>query len=299
MLKVIPQFDCSVDESGDKHQQRSMCVAAFLASLSRWTQLEKRWLTTLAKEGVKYFETTECKYVQGGFGHLKRKYGTLEQAKLAARKLNAELTELLVGARESWVAFCICVDIPEYKEVLSEYPIARSFFSPRPIVSAYAQLMYEVAHVTRRETKGQSKVAFVIDLSSQAPLIMDEFRCLQENHPRFASTAKSVVPLDDKDTPPLQMADLLASLAREQFLVWQQGTKKRRFRLTGPLVGRFERIGVWDKNHMIRILQRTLTSPRYISGRLVPRIKPERRLSKGERKQLRRLLAAQHNHERN
>jgi hypothetical protein len=284
-------FDSYLDESSDKHQESVVCVASFLARERYWQHIQQLWIDRLAKDGVKYFSAKECRAVQGPFRHLRRIHGSLEAAKAVAAKIRSDLETILLSEPQ-WTGFCVGIIVQDYKEVLRDYPIAARFFARNPLEHAYAQVMYESTHTVRRKAKG-NKVAFFIDDSTYSDQVINAFKSMRTNHPMIAKSAKDdVLPLDDKDTPPLQVADLLASIAREGFLAWMKDRSKGNYPLPEQWDARFERIGMWDKKHMLRSLARTHSSARFANDTLARRPPTEKKMTRGDIKRMRRAMVA-------
>src|SRR5207245_1501086 len=96
---------------------------------------------------------------------------------------------------------------------------------------------------------------------------------------------------DDKTTPPLQMADLVASIVKDMFLDWLSKGKPRRVLLEDKWHSHFERIGRFDAEQMVKSLKKTLESKRLTKGELPLR---PRKMDKRERKQERRRMWRDH-----
>jgi hypothetical protein len=291
MLVKVPMFDSYLDESSDQQQEFVICVASFLARERRWQNIQQAWMDRLAKDGVKYFSAKDCRSVQGPFRHLRSVHGSLEAAKTVATNIRTDLEAILL-ADSHWTGFCVVIIVPDYKEVLLDYSIARRFFADDALEHAYAQVMYESMHTVRRKAKG-NELAFFIDDSSYSNHVMNAFRNMRANHPVIARAAKTVVPLDDENTPPLQMADLLASIAKDGFLAWMKHKGKGAYPLPERWDARFERVGTWDKTHMLRSLARTLNSSRFANDTLARRPQKEKPVTRGDIKRMRRAMVAE------
>jgi hypothetical protein len=286
----IPLLTSYLDESSDATQQQVFCVAASLAVDVNWVQIEKHWTARLAKDGVAYFRATSCKSVTGPFLHLRQDHGSLAAARLVAQKIRVDLEDILLSF--PWAGFMLGVILPDYKEILKLFPEARGFFTEDPTEHAYSQVIYEVTRTVRRKAKTHG-AAFVIDHALYADdKIINAYEAMRTNHPTVALTAKSILPLDDKYSPRLQVADLLASVTKDMFLDWQSRPEERYAPLPNKWRNHIERIGQWDKEHFLRTLIRTLSSPRLSKGTIARRTQRKHKLSKREQKKLRKQLTA-------
>jgi Protein of unknown function (DUF3800) len=277
MTHVVDTF---CDESSDQKQQEILCVSGFVAYSHFWKPLERQWVETLAREGVRYFSAKECKSVQGPFYHLRKKCGSLEAAKEKAASIRASLENILVPSPSQppaqWHGFALGVVIPDYNDVLQKIPIAHRFYAKDPTVAAYMQIMYEIVRVVRRNLKGWG-VAYIIDRSNDSPKIAHAFEAMKKHHPTCGKSAKTCAPFDDEETPGLQMADMFAGAMRERFEQWIASGRK------SDLCGKWitntanAKVGLWDKDFMLKSLSRTVRHPRFKAGTLTPQPPPSRR----------------------
>ncbi|MGD0325958.1 MAG: DUF3800 domain-containing protein [Terriglobia bacterium] len=282
MAEILDTF---MDESSDQEQKDVFCVAAVLANEKIYRPLEDEWVKRLDEDGIKYFRASDCKSVRGAFEHLRKKCGSFEAAKKVADAVREDLEHLLIPSH--WIGFGAGVIVPEYKAVLREFPEARFFFSEDETVPAYTQVMYEVAREVRKKAKGFG-VAYIVDDSTYSEKIVHAFYATKKNHPTVGTSMKTIAPLDDKETPALQMADLFASVVKDIFLDWLAHES------SGPDLGEWhshvERIGRFDKAVMAKSLLKTFKSSRFAKGTLARQFIPERKMTKSEIKQQRRAL---------
>lgn len=277
---VTHLIDTFCDESADQKQQQILCVSAFVAHANCWRPLERRWMETLMRDGVRYFSAKECKSVRGPFWHLRKKCGSLQAARAKAASIRASLEDILVPSESQppaqWHGFVLAVAIPDYNYVLENVPMAHHFYPKDPTVAAYTQIMYEVVRVVRRNLKGWG-VSYIIDNSNDFPKIHHAFEAMKKHHPTSGKSAKTCAPFCDKETPGLQMADLFASVMKERFEQWIASGRK------SDLCGKWikntasAKVGLWDKDFMLKSLLRTIRHPRFKAGTLIPQAPPSRR----------------------
>ena len=278
-------LDTFLDESSDRQQEHVFCVAGLLANRIIYRPLEVKWVERLRKDGIEYFRSSDCKSVRGAFVHLRTKCGSLEAAKRLAGAVRTDLEDLLHSV--PWVGFATGVIVSEYRAVLKTFPEARRCYAEDPTVAAYQQVMYEVTRTVRRKAKGFG-VTFIVDDSTYSPRIRHSFNAMKINHPTVGASANGCLPSDDKDTPALQMADLFTSLAKDMFL--ESVKTGSTYVDVGRWSNHIDRMGRFDAEAMLRSLARTFKSPRFLKGALARQFIPERKLSRGERKRMRRSL---------
>jgi len=278
-------LDTFIDESSDREQRNIFCVAAVLANEFIYKPLEEKWTERLNADGIDYFRASDCRSVHGAFEHLRKKCGSLEAAKKVADAVWFDLESLLLTS--PWLGFSTGVIIPEYKAVWEASLEARRCYAKDPTVAAYHQTMYEVTRTVRKKAKG-FQVMFVVDDSTYSDKIRDAFKGMKINHPTIGSSAKGCIPLNDKDTPALQMADLFASITKDLFLqAIKQGGK---YMELGKWHNHIDRIGKLNAEAMLNSLRHTFNSPRFLKGTIARQHVPEPKITKGEKKRIRRAL---------
>lgn len=291
LIARIPVLTSYLDESSDEKQQHVVCVAACCATDANWREIQERWLSRLQQDNVEYFRASSCKSVTGPFFHLRQKCRSLDAARQAADKLRQDLENIVLEV--PWAGFMLGVILKDYREILVTLPEARGFFAEDPTEHAYSQVMYEVTRTIRRRARNHA-AAFVIDESLYADAkILSAYDAMRKNHPIVAKSARATSPLNDKTNPPLQVADLLASVTKDMFLDWLSRPGERYAPLPEKWESHIERIGRWDKEHFLRALIKTLSSSRLSKGTLAGRERPVRKLNKSARKKLRRGLIAE------
>ena len=261
-----------LDESADEQRQSVFCVGAFLAAESHWRAIETEWKSRLTSEGIAYFRSTDCKAASGPFFQLRKKYGSLPAALQVARRVRADLEDLLLSF--PWIGFGLGVVVEDYDAVLKEIPETGFLFAKDHTVAAYSQMIYEVARSVRKNAAGH-EITFVIDDSSSGPKIEDAARAIKVIHPVIGSSIAGVAAGDDKTTISLQVADLVAGLVKDTFLAWLQDGKPRHVPIPAKWMNHFEVIGTWDAEHMLRTFGKTLRSRRFVQGLLPsPKLPP-------------------------
>ena len=104
---------------------------------------------------------------------------------------------------------------------------------------------------------------------------------MKKYHPRIAKHMETVAPFDDKRVPPIQMADLIASIIKDGFLQYKQhGTafpEKWNDHIISP-------IGIWDMAHTKDAVRATLKRKHKLINQPGPKatkidIKAQRRMA--------------------
>jgi hypothetical protein len=284
---ISPLLTSYLDESADKERKEVLCVGGILINENILRHIQPAWDACLNTAEIAYFSYSDCKGLNEEFFPYRDKYKDGAHDKAATALENFE--NILISA--PWVGFGLAVISSDYAGVLRDRPAASVFFRESPTESAYGQIMCEIAREVRKNAKGH-QVAYFIDDSSDYPKIADVFRSIKINQPVLGTTMVSVGPLDDKQTPALQMADLVVGMTRAAFMNWIARGRPNTPILEHKWWDHIEATWIWDRAHMLRNLRTTLNSSRLRKGTIAVRPLPEpssaalRRQEKARRKKL-------------
>jgi len=288
LSQTRPILQSYLDESSDGNKEDVFCVGGFLAHKQHWAEMQTAWLERLKiPDEIPYFRATSCKGTHEPFFKLRGRYGQYAQS--AANKIRADLEAILL--RYPWIGFGIGILMPDYRDVWNSIPSARRLYQEDAVEEAFSAVFYEVARATQKNAPTH-QVAYIIDDSTYSGKIAEAFKAVKINHPVLANSMATLAPKDDKITPPLQMADLIASIVKDVFLEWLKNGKPQHVPLEEKWHNHFEVIGKWDKDYMLHNIEATLKDKRYEAGQLAARPVPEptRRDMKREQKKMRRAL---------
>lgn len=279
VMAMTPLLHAFLDESADQNQEQGFCIALMLVHENDLKIMQDAWRKRLGVDTIGYFRASDCKAVTGPFGKLRRRYSSLALARQAAMDIRNDLENIILAT--PWYGLGLCVDVQEYKKGLKIVPDAARFYSEQPTAAAYAQMFYEAGRKVRRIAP-KHLADFAIDESSYDGKILDCYRAVKVHHPIIAKSMETIAPFDDKAVPPLQMADLLASVVKDAFLQY----KKDGSPFPGKWDSRFGPVFIWNAAHTRRTIRTTKTSRRFLAGKLLsqPTSKPTNRDIKARRK---------------
>lgn len=286
---TVPILKSYLDESSDGGNREVFCVGAILANELQFGVMERAWLERLqVPDDIPYFRASACNGVHDPFFKLRSKYGNDAQA--VVNKLRDDLESIL--ASHPWVGFGLGIIISDYEEVWKSCPDAMKLYREDPTEAAYYQLFSEITRSAQSYSK-DCQIAFIVDDSTYSGRLADAFKAIKILYPDIASSMTTFDAKDDKITPSLQMADLIASVTRKIFLEW---IAKGEATLDLKWHSHFEMFGKWDKQHMLSSIAKNLEDPRYHAGQLPKRSIPGpskaeiKREEKQRRKNLTRAL---------
>jgi hypothetical protein len=204
----------NMDDSADSKREKVFVVAGFLGNSVEWFEVERKWEARVKLDGLDYFHAKDFtgKLHGEAKSKLEEKYGK-EEAGKKAKELLEDLKSLI--KRSSLLAFCFGILMKDYVLVRGEAN-GEMVLQSDPYLHAHEQLIYIVA--TRAcKTGGRPGIAFVYDESNKAKLLQGQWKEFKERCPLAAECMTTLSPMDDKTTPAIQVADLIAHTTKRYF----------------------------------------------------------------------------------
>jgi hypothetical protein len=212
------------DESQDG---TSFSVAGFTAPCETWVHLDWAWQNLLKAWNVKYFKASECENGLGEFAqyrddprNLKSTLKPHEREKL--RNAKTQFIDVICKHADHLHGVGAVASIEDFNRIVTEDAAARRLFMDSPYYVCLqgalitATVPMSKANATRRQSD-QLCFAPVFDsheeYSGIAKIAYEKFRT------KNTSSSKVLLPMryeDDKTTPALQVADMLAYEIRKE-----------------------------------------------------------------------------------
>jgi len=198
-------FTFNMDDSADANRQKVVVVAGFVGDSSEWFDVERHWEERIHLEGLEYFRTTEFRM------SLKRKYGPQEGRERADGLL---LDLKLIVKASNLEAFGLGVLMQDYIAVREE--ITDSVLESDPYIHAHEHLIYQVAEAACAHPQKHG-VAFIYDQHDKAKFLQAQWDEFKARNPLVSECMTTLAPMDDKTTPAIQVADLMAHTTKLYF----------------------------------------------------------------------------------
>lgn len=241
----------ALDESSDQTQQQAFVVGGFLATKQYWKSISKEWQNVLSGHSLKYFKSSECRSGTEQFHYLRRKHPDPGEAQNAAKKIRDEFEQVILNSKLVGVGYGI--DMQHFREVCA-LPEARKNINWS---DDYFDLGYQLAFGRTAERlheggKPKISVAFICDESPHSKKVAESYRQFKKKNPSLAAHMKGMSHLDDKTFLPLQMADLMADVARE--MVTEQIKNPARI-ITTRMKGSVFHVDCLERDGMLQMLR--------------------------------------------
>jgi hypothetical protein len=244
-------YHAYLDDSKDRGAKRVMVSAGFCANTRDWQDFTEDWQRVLDKHGLRYFKSSECHYVNGEFKKFRKgKYARPEEHQIA-NQIRAELQKVL-ASHPRIRAIGIAVQVEDYRKIAS-LPEAKSHLPIDPYRAALSSVMLEtIKHA--KELSRHPLVVFVHDDGDDFDGLCNCFREFRKKNRKTAKFTRTFIPMDDKGTPALQAADLIAN--HTAFLAGKRLDNKE---VVAEMRSNISGLKIWEKNYMKGLLRHLLT----------------------------------------
>jgi hypothetical protein len=249
-----------LDDSKDRGAQRIMVSAGFYAGQADWESFRIDWKKVLKKHKLEYFKSSECHSVSGEFFHFRKgpeSYPKQEE-KDRAREVRAELQSVLSRHR-AIRGIGVAVQLEDYRR-MAALPEAAGILPEEPYKAALSSVMLETVNHMRK-MRGHNVVAFVHDEEDDFDALRGCYRAFRDMNKNTAKFIGGFQPLNDKKTPALQAADLVANHAT--FLMGKKLDSKD---AVIEMRENLSRLGYWNQAYIAAVLKNGLVK----RGRPIP-----------------------------
>jgi hypothetical protein len=243
-----------LDDSHDRGAKRIMVSAGFCGTRDRWAAFRADWRQKLKEHRLCYFKSSECHSVSGPFAKLRngdKAHATTEE-RAQARGIRAQFLDV-IRAHPLIRGIGIAVQLEHYRRYAA-MPRVKEVLPENPYKAALSSVMFEtVGHIRSACKYDTNMVAFVHDEGDDFPELWKCYSAFKEINKKTGRYLAGFQSMDDKKTPELQAADLIANHAT--YLA------EKRLDLRDAVVEMRENIsmlGVWDEEYIRSGLRRNL-----------------------------------------
>jgi len=204
-----------IDDSADEKRQDVVVAGAFTGKFGQWSKLKLKWNRALTREGISYFRSTEYYSLHGQFVKYRdaSKYPKPKGSEAAAR-FRDDLERIVRSS--GIVGRAVCIPMKLWNKMLSSDPFAPQIFT-EPFEIAVQILLAEISKDATKLIGAGHLLTFVADESNAAQRIERVYLEFKRINPNLKNL-QGFTHMDDKVTPPLQVADMMASVAKQTFM---------------------------------------------------------------------------------
>jgi hypothetical protein len=259
---VCPDSECELlmiwygylDDSYDKTQSQFFVCGSYYGVKEQWAPFRIAWNRRLVQDGLAYFKSSECRGLRGEFRRFQSESAYPKpKGREAADRIVADLERIIEehGIR----GFAITMRISDFEEV-SAMPETAGRMPLDPYQWVLQSIFLEAAK-DMQKVPGNHKIIFGHDDSSNFDLLRKYYRAFREKNLHLAKYMGGFIPLDDKQHPPVQAADMLANLTINHALQHSKNPELEVTRLTGTICS----LKVWRKDYMLAQVRNQSAEP--------------------------------------
>lgn len=205
-----------IDDSSDEKQERVVVAGAYIGFYKGWSKLWAEWRQQLKNHNLDYFRATDYYSLRGEFQQFRDPVKYPKPLGSQAAKAALGDLERVIETNEL-AGIAVCVPMNLYSEVRKTEKHADEIFNPDAFHTALMALFKSSAEWVRDEFPGDT-VGFYCDDSSRSPIYAALYASFKQCNPGLAWFMQGLSHIDDKRSPQMQTADLMAHLARVHFL---------------------------------------------------------------------------------
>lgn len=260
MFKTI--YHCFLDDSKDKLQKELIVCAGFYGTQAQWLALSAGWRRVLRKHGLKYFKSSEYYALSGQFSRFRTSQYPAPTGRRAAEQIRAELQEVMRNQAKIRGAG-IWIPLRDYAAVYAR-PEAKGVLPPDPYQAVLNSMTFVMVKLIRRLPGRNKKVAFVHDDEDNFSKLFRHYMAFKKANPDTARLMGGFLPMDDKEHPPLQAADMIANYALQLGLEGlRTGKAEANVR---EMKSNIDLFGFWSEEYILSVLKANLLT----QGRPIP-----------------------------
>lgn len=256
-------YQCHLDDSKDQNQTILMVSAGFFGTKDDWGSLRVTWKRVLRNHGIEYFKSSEYYSLTGEFAKFRTDDYPKPKGREAAQQIREQLQEAL-GKHPNIHGIGVLILLEDYYRALAR-PEAEGVLPPNPYHAALNSVIYETVKLIRLG-RGHNAVAFVHDSGPDFDSLRSSYEHFRQANPITAKSLGGFAPLDDRQHPPLQAADMVSNYAMQrglEALERHDGSLKTTIE---EMKTNIKKLGYWDENYVLSVLKHQLIT----KGRTIP-----------------------------
>lgn len=196
--------DCYLDDSKDKRQEFAYVCAGFFATEEIWRIFTKAWRKQLKSDGIEYFKSSECNSLNGQF----EKFKDLPLGRQSADLIKQRLQKIALGFRGIH-GVGVALPVEEHEAVSRHENATRVFPKEHMYYRVFEATVLEAT--TGACVNPKDLMVFVHDDESDFGNLLAIFKDFKVKNPKSGKRLTAFLPMDDKTTPALQLADMFAN----------------------------------------------------------------------------------------
>jgi hypothetical protein len=245
-----------IDDSADRDREKVVISAALVAAKDQWQSLRSAWRKRLAQDGIEYFKSSHCRHLRGQFFKYRDHANfPAPSGRETADRMQEDLDKIINACDIRGVGAIIPVPLWQKFQSDTEYS---AVCSGDPYHWAVQTVWMQCAQGVSELGRG-NVIAFAHDDCSNFPVLYQLYGSYKTKNRTAKKLFVGLTALDDTTNPPIQAADVAASVTHRYAIEWLES------RTTATLKRLREsmyRISVWDERFAHLVLDNELKKKR-------------------------------------
>jgi hypothetical protein len=200
-------FKAFIDDSADQNRERVIIAGAIMGNERSWTPFYKPWRERLKADGLEYYKDSHCRTLNGQFHKFRDLPGN--EGRKRADSVRNDLDAIIKSM--PLITLGASLPVSFHAKMLAD-PAKYGPIPEIPYQLAFQQILAECAKVMTLMGRN-FVVTFAHDDGDDFPALHVIYKEFKKRNPHYARVMMDFVPLDDKKHPPIQAADVAASVA--------------------------------------------------------------------------------------
>ena len=201
-----------IDDSADRNREKVVISAALIGNAGEWQKLRGAWRERLNQDELAYFKSSHCRTLNGQF----HKFRSDPQGRDKADHIAEDLDAIIKGSETLGIA-CI-IPVPLWKRLQAD-PQYAPVVTHDPYMWAVQTVWMLCAETMLKMGRGHV-ITFAHDDSSNFEFMRGLYKLFKKRNPKYGRVLAEFIPLDDKTNPPIQAADVAASVTQQLAVEW-------------------------------------------------------------------------------
>lgn len=244
-----------IDDSADRNREKVVISAALIGNAGEWQRLRGVWRKRLDQDGLAYFKSSHCRTLNGQFHKFRSDPNGKKKAETVAEDLDAIIRD------HSIIGVACIIPIPLWKQLQID-PEYAPVVTQNPYMWAVQSVWMMCAEAMLEMGRGHV-ITLAHDNSSNFEFMRGLYKLFKQRNPKYRRVLAEFIPLDDKTNPPIQAADVAASVTQQYAIDWIDDPVPPKFKRLEQSMYRITR---WDEKFARLALNENLAFNAAVSG---------------------------------
>lgn len=241
-------WQAMIDDSADRDREKVVISAALFGEKDAWNKLRSAWRRRLDRDNIAYFKSSQCRHLRGQFF----KFRDLKQfpkplGRECADRIQTDLDQIIHSSELFGVGAIIPVPLWRKFNTDPRY----STFSADPYHWAVQTVWMQCVSAMKEMGRG-NVISLAHDDGNNFPALHRLYESYKSKNRDATKLFVDFIPINDETSPPIQAADVAASVTHRYAMEWLEDPTSARLSL---LKRSMYRISIWDERFATLVLE--------------------------------------------